>query len=92
MATGTTPFSVTFAVVPHAGDVDRNTLTKNPKLQRTEVVPHAGDVDRNIMVMRDSLVNDVVPHAGDVDRNNTTAGERRTLKRSSPTRGTWIEI
>ena len=34
-------------VVPHAGDVDRNSFNDG-ELARLEVVPHAGDVDRNM--------------------------------------------
>ena len=34
----------------------------------------------------------VVPRKGDVDRNTKTSTCRRTKRRSSPARGTWIEI
>ena len=41
-----TVFSVTFAVVPRKGDVDRN-LVDDLCLDRLGVVPRKGDVDRN---------------------------------------------
>ena len=34
----------------------------------------------------------VVPHAGDVDRNAGGVFQASGVHRSSPTRGTWIEI
>ena len=57
------------------------------------VVPHAGDVDRNDnLVLTDKALWKVVPHAGDVDRNVYQAEKDRKLTKSSPTRGTWIEM
>ena len=56
-------------VVPHAGDVDRNTLD-GWVAATSEVVPHAGDVDRNSrLASYQARCRAVVPHAGDVDRN-----------------------
>ena len=42
-----TVFSVTFAVVPRKGDVDRNPH-RNPLVCPDKVVPRKGDVDRNL--------------------------------------------
>ena len=79
-------------VVPRKGDVDRNTKTST--CRRTKrVVPRKGDVDRNCAA-QDYLVRDlcVVPRKGDVDRNAVTDLQHRHTWRSSPARGTWIEI
>ena len=64
-----TVFSVTFAVVPRKGDVDRNQ-------QRAAGRPHVL----------------VVPRKGDVDRNNGFDVQFNADLKSSPARGTWIEI
>ena len=64
-----TVFSVTFAVVPRKGDVDRNQcMSPSPKRMK------------------------VVPRKGDVDRNRSMKAPTRPPARSSPARGTWIEI
>ena len=79
-------------VVPHAGDVDRNVVALFLRCIQV-VVPHAGDVDRNSNPRRMfSYVITVVPHAGDVDRNIRHRVRQDARRRSSPTRGTWIEI
>ena len=87
-----TVFSVTFAVVPRKGDVDRN-----PRLQVIDggnaVVPRKGDVDRNVVggvFLLGPL--GVVPRKGDVDRNEPDAAMLSSIGESSPARGTWIEI
>ena len=57
------------------------------------VVPRKGDVDRNILHLHKlAVAQRVVPRKGDVDRNTKTSTCRRTKRRSSPARGTWIEI
>ena len=57
------------------------------------VVPHAGDVDRNLAAAEKTILEHiVVPHAGDVDRNAKCPSIFPTVQRSSPTRGTWIEM
>ena len=56
-------------VVPHTGDVDRNTLNYAP-ISKPHVVPHTGDVDRNARFDPVNLWFAVVPHTGDVDRNS----------------------
>ena len=59
----------------------------------TRVVPHTGDVDRNdtgSQVLE--VISNVVPHTGDVDRNRAKVIEHGKTMRSSPIRGTWIEI
>ena len=43
-----TVFSVTFAVVPRKGDVDRNFCRLKSWKKRPSVVPRKGDVDRNV--------------------------------------------
>ena len=57
------------------------------------VVPHTGDVDRNIVAARARRMRmSVVPHTGDVDRNCSTVQPSGRSYRSSPIRGTWIEM
>ena len=56
------------------------------------VVPHAGDVDRNTLWPLRAFGASVVPHAGDVDRNFSVVFGEPVCRKSSPTRGTWIEI
>ena len=58
-----------FAVVPFAGDVDRNFRMAWPILIQLKVVPFAGDVDRNTNPGLEPRPKYVVPFAGDVDRN-----------------------
>ena len=79
------------SVVPLAGDVDRNSIDligyKFPL-----VVPLAGDVDRNSAHCNRLISSRVVPLAGDVDRNMQEIVFQVIEERSSPSRGTWIEI
>ena len=56
------------------------------------VVPHTGDVDRNFLPKNHAPQASVVPHTGDVDRNEYPVFVDVEDKRSSPIRGTWIEI
>ena len=57
------------------------------------VVPHTGDVDRNTdLYTSGSTQINVVPHTGDVDRNIGNDKLFQPAPKSSPTRGTWIEI
>ena len=64
-----TVFSVTFAVVPRKGDVDRNQNVINFGID-SNVVPRKGDVDRNIPGRTPTAAPcPVVPRKGDVDRN-----------------------
>ena len=79
-------------VVPRKGDVDRNADTLHVTTQ-TVVVPRKGDVDRNEYAAehRYSMII-VVPRKGDVDRNVESMLVCRSNERSSPARGTWIEI
>ena len=79
-------------VVPHTGDVDRNGDVKTWGRLPAPVVPHTGDVDRNFKWLVEKTAKTVVPHTGDVDRNSNACSRSSSPKRSSPTRGTWIEI
>ena len=58
----------------------------------TTVVPRKGDVDRNIGVIMAIQVILVVPRKGDVDRNAAGNKAEGETWKSSPARGTWIEI
>ena len=50
-------------------------------------------MDRNCHTNgRSGLLPMVVPHTGDVDRNATPTTTAASCRRSSPIRGTWIEI
>ena len=79
-------------VVPHTGDVDRNEVMTGDAEEAVRVVPHTGDVDRNLRVLLGKCVPKVVPHTGDVDRNQNRVSRPRSVWRSSPIRGTWIEM
>ena len=79
------------SVVPRKGDVDRN-ASRWPVRPGLAVVPRKGDVDRNALVVRGEHCHPVVPRKGDVDRNDATDAGHVDLARSSPARGTWIEI
>ena len=58
-----------------------------------QVVPRKGDVDRNAAAaLLAWAVEKVVPRKGDVDRNFAFCAEQKCKNRSSPARGTWIEI
>ena len=78
-------------VVPRKGDVDRNPIMA-AQIDRDKVVPRKGDVDRNYKSVNYTEQNDVVPRKGDVDRNFIVSVFRVRVPRSSPARGTWIEI
>ena len=78
---------VTFAVVPHTGDVDRNETYKALR-EAFRVVPHTGDVDRNITnVFGVKLFRIVVPHTGDVDRNGKEQNVEKGKLSSRPPHG-----
>ena len=82
----------TLFVVPHTGDVDRNSR-EDPDFDPFIVVPHTGDVDRNSIIATGEVPGvSVVPHTGDVDRNTQTSINNQALCASSPTRGTWIRL
>ena len=87
-----TVFSVTFAVVPRKGDVDRNIIWRSRICRATPSSPRKGDVDRNTFCRLPSDLYAVVPRKGDVDRNYTANGWTQGRGKSSPARGTWIEI
>ena len=52
------------AVVPHAGDVDRNNEGLTAEQTEREVVPHAGDVDRNVYTAGKTVQVDSRPPRG----------------------------
>ena len=56
------------------------------------VVPRKGDVDRNSRSGVNGPYTSVVPRKGDVDRNYCYCCCRARALRSSPARGTWIEM
>ena len=81
-----------FAVVPRKGDVDRNLPTRSKITDKEMVVPRKGDVDRNKRAVGVGAQKAVVPRKGDVDRNTLLCEGDSMEPRSSPARGTWIEI
>ena len=82
-----TVFSVTFAVVPRKGDVDRNISAKMAEMS-VKVVPRKGDVDRNKRAVVQSVgVERVVPRKGDVDRNTSWENFSRWLCPVVPRKG-----
>ena len=68
-----TVFSVTFAVVPRKGDVDRNTTPSTGLTQARKVVPRKGDVDRN-----------VAAHTGPAHEGRTAARPARRRVHADP--------
>ena len=87
-----TVFSVTFAVVPRKGDVDRNDDAADVTVEGVRVVPRKGDVDRN-----ERPRGDPVDLAGSSPARGTwieiaIRAPSRWPSTSSPARGTWIEM
>ena len=84
---------VIFAVVPHTGDVGRNSVRvpvrcafpRSSPIRGTwvEMPPAAGITAHRAPV---------VPHTGDVGRNEIVPEHEMFIRRSSPIRGTWVEI
>ena len=56
------------------------------------VVPRKGDVDRNAADVTMNPTAAVVPRKGDVDRNYKIEHGFSRCTKSSPARGTWIEM
>ena len=79
-------------VVPRKGDVDRNWACVQHLKRHAIVVPRKGDVDRNYICDDVAQGRNVVPRKGDVDRNKAAVFQPVVVERSSPARGTWIEI
>ena len=79
-------------VVPRKGDVDRNAYEVAFFEDHAHVVPRKGDVDRNYIFDDVAQGRNVVPRKGDVDRNKAAVFQPVVVERSSPARGTWIEI
>ena len=77
---------------PRKGDVDRNIIWRSRICRATPSSPRKGDVDRNTFCRLPSDLYAVVPRKGDVDRNYTANGWTQGRGKSSPARGTWIEI